>query len=201
MDGLFVGGSGGGYPAARRKRKVASKAATTETVKVLAITRPYPHMLGLGLLKCGGMQAKTRNQPWSYRGPVLIYTNAKPAHRGPLEAYGFDLNTMPTGVITCVANLVEVRLLTEKEKKQLFRGYNRAHAQAQVKRALEGWHTVAMDYGYFFDKVQVLEEPIALEKWPSGGPIANVPLTKELRKALPAWALQEPTLVKKAAAE
>lgn len=165
------------------------KAAPVETMKALAVNRPYAHMLGLGLLKVGGMQAKTRNQPWSYRGPLLIYTNAKPAHMVPIDAYGFNMRELPTGVIACVANLVDVRLLTDSEKRQLFKGYNRAHTNAQIARALDGPHIFAMDYGYFFDKVQSLEAPVELECWPSGGPIANVPLTRQLRLALPAWAV------------
>lgn len=166
-------------------------------MKAIAFTRPHPTLLALGKLKVGTMQVKTRNVPWAYRGPLLIYTNTKTAQPGPVGAYGFSADDMPTKVVVCVANLVDVRLLTEKEKSELFKGYNKAHTKREIARALDGWHTYAMDYGYFFDKVYALKKPVPI-RWPSTGTISNVPLSKELVAQLPKWALAaKPTTVQK----
>ncbi len=129
---------------------------------------PYCNMVFDGHLQVGEYAVKTRNYNFDYRGDVLFYTSTSTAS-SCVQAYDYPKGRDNHKVIIGVANLVDVRLLTDKEELKMTCNFNKLSARF-VKANIndpEKVPVVPFPFGYFFSNLRRFEEPVPFN-WPSG---------------------------------
>lgn len=151
---------------------------------------PYNDMLLDGHLKVGDYAGvKTRSWKWDYRGPVFLYTSGRTAPQ-PARTYRYHNSPHVHKIIIGVAELVEVRDLTNAEALKMVCNFNRLtplgvrdliHPQAKWK-----WDNVTLDLwreslygfygcggiaplpiGFFFQNQAKFRSPVPFN-WPAG---------------------------------
>jgi len=95
---------------------------------------PFNDMVFDEHLQVGDCTVKTRSWDWNYRGPVLFYTSGRVA-RQAVEAYSYKRNPSNHKIIIGVANLVNVRELTNREARKMVCNFNNI-SPAQLKELL-----------------------------------------------------------------
>lgn len=128
---------------------------------------PYNNMLFDGHLQVGEYGVKTRSYDWKYRGPVLFYTSGRTS-QPCVQAYDYAKGSDQHKIIIGVANLVDVRLLTDREIWKMVCNFNNLTVR-EVKEDtdFDQVKVVPYDFGYFFTKIKRFEESIPFS-WPSG---------------------------------
>ncbi len=156
-------------------------------MKAISFYAPHWELVFRGILAIDGFGVKTRNNPaYSYRGPVLCYTAVK-GHPGPMARHGFiDVSRGVVGV----ANLADIRVLTDSDKRTLFRGYNNlGPGRAEYEAMIDDKYAIfPMDYGYFFDQFYKFPQPFVPPKQHMFGPVGAIPMYPEIEQQLPKWA-------------
>lgn len=131
------------------------------TLPVLPNSFPYNEMLFRGLLKLGRFGVKTRSWNWHQRGLVLLYTSTS-THRIPAKAYDLDPKKYPRCVIVGVGELVDVRDLTEAEKKSLLCQFN--NATPKQTKTFGQWggpaYVAPLGIGFFFRRLKRFKTPV-----------------------------------------
>lgn len=129
-------------------------------MKVLTLIQPWATLIALGEKKI-----ETRSWKTNYRGPLLIHAGKKidkEALKNPVfvEALkGFDINTLPIGVIIAKCNLVDCMKIKERD---IIHG----RAYTEVPRVIvEGKELIFGDYspgryGWLLDNIEQLHEPL-----------------------------------------
>lgn len=133
-----------------------------------------------GHLQIGDCDVKTRSWNWDYRGPVLFYTSGKVAHQA-VEAYGYKRHPSNHRVIIGVADLVNVRELTNQEARKMVCNFNNI-SQQKLRRPLiqneftepdAAFWVSGLGYiapyriGFFFHNKRRFRVPIPFN-WPAG---------------------------------
>lgn len=141
---------------------------------------PYNNMVFDGRLQVGDCAVKTRSWNWDYRGPVLFYTSGRVAHQA-VEAYGYQRNRANHKVIIGVADLVNVRELTNQEAKTMVCNFNNI-SPAKLKKVLaendytepdSAFWVSGLGYiepyhiGFFFQNLRRFDNPVPFS-WPAG---------------------------------
>jgi len=150
---------------------------------------PFNEMFFDGHLQIGDFAVKTRSWAWKYRGLVLFYTSGRIDHQA-IDAYGYERHPSKHKVIIGVANLVEVRPLTNIEARKMvlnFNNWSPQHLKALLKvsdlpysQDLEFWSERIGDFwgersvlirpfsiGFFFKNATRLDRPVPFN-WPAG---------------------------------
>ncbi len=148
---------------------------------------PYNDMLLDGHLQVGAHGVKTRSYDWKYRGPVLLYNSGRTAHYC-VHAYGYPKKAEHRGCVIGVANLEDVRLLTDREWRKMERNFKNLTAR-QWRDQPEKVEVYPYSFGYFFSDIRRFENPVSF-KWPAG-PVRPIftrvapgsPLGRELIRA------------------
>lgn len=143
------------------KRELERVRQAFKTLPVLPNSLPYNEMLFRGILKLGEFGVKTRSWNWHHRGLVLLYTSTS-THKVPVRAYGFDPKQYPRCVIVGVGELVDVRDLTEAEKKTLLCQFNNATPKQTKAFGRVGGpdYIVPFDTGFFFRNLRRFKTPV-----------------------------------------
>ena len=141
---------------------------------------PYNNMVFDNHLQVGNFAVKTRSWNWDYRGPVLFYTSGRVAHQA-VEAYGYQRDRSNHKVIIGVADLVNVRELTNQEGKKMVCNFNNI-SPAKLKKILaENGYTESdsafwvsgLGYiepfriGFFFQNLRRFTNAVSFN-WPAG---------------------------------
>ncbi len=158
-----------------------------KSLPAISFYAPHWELVFHGILGVGRCGVKTRsNDRYAYRGPVLCYTSLK-QHDGPMAAHGYV--DVPRGVVGC-ANLADIRLLTDPERRSLFCGYNNVGGhRAAITEALARPHSIhPMDYGYFFDRLHRFRYAFTPPRQHMYGPVGKIPLYPKVVDQLPDWA-------------
>jgi|GEM_PF-2101746 len=174
FDSLMSGGSGAfGFTKqkVRRPRKVkGANIKESATLPVFPNVFPYNEFLLNGTLRLGRFGVKTRSWDWwKYRGPVLLYTSSK-NHWPAANAYDMNPADFPHRAIVGVGKLVNIRLLTGKEKDRItmqFNNWNRGQLQAMQRGdVFEQW-IAPFEFGFFFENLRRFKAPVPFN-WPPG---------------------------------
>lgn len=183
-------------------------------ISTLAFSSPYWELAFRGKLNLGKFAVKTcPNDHYAHRGLVLCYTSLKNAE-GPLHAHDIvdeaarRLQTVdqivPRGVVGC-AELVDLRELTDGEKKLLFKGYNNVSYERFMETSLPeserpaGNYIFAMHYGYFLKRTYRFPNPFVPPQQFMYGPRGKIPAYAQILEQLPEWAVREVYKLPKAA--
>jgi hypothetical protein len=92
-------------------------------------------MLFDGRLDVGDFAVKTREWEWKYRGPVLFYTSSRVC-KAVAKAYGYRQQPDEKKAIIGIADLVDVRELTEDEAEKMVCNFNNI-TRTQWRQLLE----------------------------------------------------------------
>ena len=148
---------------------------------VMANKVPYNDMVFDGHLRLGKYLIKTRSYNLNYRGPVLFYNSSRTEPKA-VSAYKYENGPSNHKVIIGIADLVEVRPLTEIEARKMVLNFNNLTPQTLAKRL----HKYGLSYfqhtwfwlqigdlikpyhiGLFFENAKRFEEPVPFS-WPAG---------------------------------
>lgn len=172
--------------ATRSQKKRAAEVFAT--IPAFPNAFPYNELLLDGKLKIGPFGVKTRSWEWKHRGLVLLYTSGR-VHKPVADAYGLDPKKYPCKMIIGMADLVDVRELTERECDRLRSQFNnislRQARAIPFSGSLRDW-IEPLPIGYFFCNLRRFKKPVPF-KWPAGAvttvrvPVALV--ARALRKA------------------
>ncbi len=139
---------------------------------------PYNEMVFDGHLQVGDFAVKTRSWNWNYRGPVLFYTSGRVAQQA-IDAYKYQKGPFNHKSIIGIADLVETRLLTNREAKKMVCNFNNWTPRTlnQVLkfydllddpfRVNEHGFIAPFRIGFFFKNAKRFKEPVPFN-WPAG---------------------------------
>src|SRR3989338_4032621 len=154
---------------------------------------PFNDMAFDGHLQIKGCAVKTRSWDLKYRGPVLFYTSGRVAHKA-VEAYGYERHYSNHKVIIWVANLVDVRKLTNEEAMEMVCNFNNIPPSELRRQLVQNGYVEEPDsafwvsslgyiapceFGFFFQDLKRFAAPVSFN-WPPG-PVK--PIFTEVRKS------------------
>ena len=148
---------------------------------------PYNEMLLDGHLRVGKYAVKTRSWKWKYRGLVLLYNSGRVAPQAvKAYRYRYEQNPSKHKIIVGIAELAEVRPLSNEEGRKMICNFNNyTMRKTKIWEAVLGldddpswpfWinsqqgheHIICpFPIGFFFKNAVRFETPVPFN-WPAG---------------------------------